>query len=72
VFVCSAYVGEMKPEAGIYGSALELLQAKGEECVFIDDRAANLEPARALGMNGIQLTSAEQVTAELKGLGVRV
>jgi putative hydrolase of the HAD superfamily len=69
-FICSGYVNEMKPHAGIYRSALEITQAKPAESVFIDDRENNVQPARALGMHGITFTSPAQLRAELEKLGV--
>ena len=49
--VISGSVGLRKPDPAIYRLALTQLQAKGEECVFIDDRESNLFPARELGMH---------------------
>jgi putative hydrolase of the HAD superfamily len=72
VFVCSAYVGEMKPRAGIYRAALELTQVEPGAAVFIDDRAENLKAARALGMRGIQFMNSQQLRVELDKLGVTI
>ncbi|HEY0308425.1 MAG TPA: HAD family phosphatase [Acidobacteriaceae bacterium] len=69
-FICSGYVNEMKPHPNIYRSALELTQAAAELSLFIDDREENLTPARALGMKGIRLQSAEQLREDLSKLGV--
>jgi putative hydrolase of the HAD superfamily len=71
-FICSGYVNEMKPHLNIYRSALELTQAPAAESVFIDDRAENLEPARELGMSGIQFQGSEQLRRELGRLGIAV
>jgi FMN phosphatase YigB (HAD superfamily) len=46
----------------------ERLGLRCEACVFVDDLAHNLEPARALGMTAIQKTSAGQLLDELEGL----
>jgi len=70
VFICSGYVGEMKPHAGIYQSALEITQADPAASVFIDDREANVQPAREQGMHGITFASPAQLRAELAKLGV--
>src|SRR5271169_1598258 len=48
-FFSSCYLGVKKPEAKIYTLALELTQRPAEECVFIDDRALNLECAKQQG-----------------------
>ena len=70
VFICSGYVGEMKPHAGIYQSALEITQADPAASVFIDDREANVQPVRELGMHGIVFSDPKQLRAELAKLGV--
>lgn len=71
-FVCSSYVGELKPQAGIYRAALEIAQAAAAASVFIDDRAENLSPAHALGMSGIQFMNPLQLRAELTRLGIKI
>ncbi len=45
-------------------------QAEPEHSLFIDDRAPNLPPARALGMQTIHYTGPGQLIAELKALGI--
>jgi putative hydrolase of the HAD superfamily len=70
VFVSSCFVRLRKPDPQIYALALDLVQRAPQECCFIDDRAANLEPAKKLGMHVIQMQSAEQLTGELKKLGI--
>ena len=42
-FFSSCYLGLRKPDPAIYRLALEVTQRAAEECVFIDDRPANLE-----------------------------
>lgn len=71
-FLSSCYLGIRKPDAGIYQRALDITQRKGEECVFIDDRALNLECARELGMRTIQFKDAAQLERELKGLNIAI
>ncbi len=39
-----------KPDPEAYRRILQRLEAQGPECVFVDDSARNLRPARALGM----------------------
>jgi putative hydrolase of the HAD superfamily len=69
-FISSCYVGHRKPETAIYRLALDLSQCEPPECVFIDDRALNVERAAELGIHAIQYLSAEQLTADLGALGV--
>jgi putative hydrolase of the HAD superfamily len=68
VVVISAETGTRKPDPAIYRLAAERLGLRCEACVFVDDLAHNLEPARALGMTAIQKTSAGQLLDELEGL----
>lgn len=66
--VISAEVGVMKPEARIFHLALEALNAKPEEAIFVDDFAENVDAARALGMCGIQFKEPERTLTKLKQL----
>lgn len=70
LFVSSCFVGLRKPESGIYRLAIEITQMNPEECVFIDDRALNLECAAKLGMRTIQMQNLGQLREELGRLGV--
>ncbi|HEV2731564.1 MAG TPA: HAD family phosphatase [Terriglobales bacterium] len=72
LFVSSCFVGLRKPEEGIYRLALEITQKPPQECCFIDDRALNLECARGLGMNTIEMQNLEELRRRLDDLGVRV
>ena len=72
VFLSSCYLGVRKPDEAIYQRALDITQRKGEECLFIDDRALNLECAAELGMRTIQFKDAAQLERELKGLNIAI
>jgi epoxide hydrolase-like predicted phosphatase len=65
VFVTSAEVGVMKPDPRIYQVALEKLEIKPPEAVFVDDFVENVEGARRLGMRAIRFLDSDQVRAEL-------
>jgi len=69
-FFSSCWVGAVKPSRRIYETALAVSQAKPGRAVFIDDRARNLGPARALGMHVILFRDAGRLRAELSALGV--
>jgi putative hydrolase of the HAD superfamily len=49
-WVISSQVGLRKPDPAIYQLVSERLGVPPEACVFVDDLAGNLKPARALGM----------------------
>lgn len=70
VFFTSCYLGVSKPHLEIYQLALDLSQRQPDECVFIDDRALNVESARHVGLNTIQFQNAKQVEDDLRTLGV--
>jgi len=72
VFLSSCYLGVRKPDEAIYQRALDITQRKGEECVFIDDRALNLECARELGMRTVQFKDAAQLERALRELKVAI
>jgi len=72
VFFSSCYLHTRKPEEMIYRIALEVTQRPPGECVFIDDRALNLENPRKLGIKTIHYQGAEQLRADLKKCGVEV
>ena len=72
IFFSSCYVYTRKPDEAIYRMALSVTQRPAETCVFIDDRAINLENPRRLGMNVIHHKDAPQLLAELKSLGIEV
>lgn len=72
LIVGSASEGVMKPDPAIYERTLDRLGAKPQECVFIDDSAANIAGARALGIHAILFTPATNLAAELATLGVAV
>ncbi|HQP20827.1 MAG TPA: HAD-IA family hydrolase [Phenylobacterium sp.] len=71
VIVISAEEGLSKPDPRIYLSASELLGRAPTECLFVDDRAANVEGAQAVGMGGVVFTSSAQtIPMVLERLGV--
>jgi putative hydrolase of the HAD superfamily len=72
VFFSSCYVRARKPEETIFRIALEVTQRPPQECIFIDDRALNLEFPRRLGMSAIHYQNAEQLRSELRNHGVKV
>ena len=61
-----------KPDPAIYRLAAERAGLPMGELVFVDDRLANVEAARGLGMHGIVFTGADALRAELAALGLPV
>jgi putative hydrolase of the HAD superfamily len=70
VFFSSCYLGVRKPDIKIYQRVLEITQRKPSKCVMIDDRELNLECARELGLQTIQVKNLGQMKEELARMGV--
>jgi epoxide hydrolase-like predicted phosphatase len=68
VVVSSAAVGVQKPDARVYQAALTALGTKAEETVFVDDFAHNIQAARALGLQAVHFTGADQARRELMAI----
>ncbi len=64
--VVSCQVKEIKPNRRIYEILLERYDLDPTECLFFDDRADNVEAARNLGFEAIQVTSQEMLNDTLK------
>jgi len=58
--VISYEVKFTKPEPEIYRTLLERFQLDPTECIFLDDRAENIEAARAFGMRGIWVNAGQE------------
>ena len=66
VLVISGEIGIRKPAPEIYALAAERLGRPPERCVFVDDLAGNLKPARAIGMATVLHRDAGTTIAELE------
>lgn len=64
--VISAEVKAVKPDPKIYRIALERLQVKPNEAVFVDDLVENIEACEKLGMKGIHFRNPEDALGQLK------
>ncbi len=68
--VVSGQVKQLKPEPAIYRLLLDRNGLAAGDCVFIDDSIANVEGARAVGMDAIHFTGAEALSRELAARGL--
>jgi len=66
--IISAEVGVAKPSAKIYHIALDRLQVRAEEAVFVDDFIENIKACEKLGMKGIHFKSPDSALAQLKAM----
>ena len=62
----------LKPDPAIYRLLCARHQVTPARAVFIDDSLKNVEGARQIGMHAIHFQSVEQLSADLRQLGVRV
>jgi putative hydrolase of the HAD superfamily len=62
----------IKPDAEIFRRTIERIGVKPEATLFVDDRQANVEAARALGVRAIQFESTERLRAELREMGFKI
>jgi 2-haloacid dehalogenase len=60
----------VKPDAAIYRLALDRFGVKAADAVFIDDNAANVAGAEAVGMTAILFTGVDDLTERLRTLGL--
>jgi putative hydrolase of the HAD superfamily len=65
-FTFSCDVGRVKPDPAIYQICLEKLKLAAAEVLFLDDIAANVEGASALGIHGFIFDTLEQTVARVK------
>lgn len=72
VFLSSCYLGVRKPNEEMFRLALDITQHRPQECLFVDDRAVNLECAELVGIPTVQFQDAAQLTKDLKRRGVHV
>ena len=59
-----------KPDPAIYELVLERLETRPAETLFIDDKLANIEAARALGFVAIQFSTIEKLREDLVAAGL--
>lgn len=59
-----------KPDPAIYRLVLERLGTRPEETLFIDDKLANVDAARALNLIAIQFSTIEQLRDDLVAAGL--
>lgn len=68
--VISGVEGMLKPDAAIYQRLFDRNGIDPRDCIFIDDSKANVEGARAVGMDAIHFTTAPALRDELKQRGI--
>lgn len=68
--VLSYEVGLMKPDAGIYETAIKRARCPAPACLFVDDKQANVEGARQAGLDAVRFEGQGRLEEELIRRGV--
>jgi 2-haloacid dehalogenase len=68
--VVSGEEGLVKPDARLYRTLLERYSLRADRSVFVDDVAANVEAASAIGFHAIEFGGIGELRGRLVGLGV--
>ncbi len=68
--VVSAHEKLLKPDPAIYRVLLERNRLDPAACLFVDDSAANVAGARAVGMAAVVFTTPERFAADLTAHGI--
>jgi len=66
VFSCEVQL--IKPQREMYECLLNKYNLKAEECIFLDDREANLKGGEAVGIQGLLVKTQEQARSDLRKL----
>ena len=69
--VISSFLGTSKPDSKMYNTALQELNVKPEEAIFIDDSLKNCMGAMAVGLNAVLLCRNRQayIIEKIKSIG---
>jgi putative hydrolase of the HAD superfamily len=70
VLVWSFELRMAKPDPAIYRHTLEQLGVAAGEALFIDDRAVNVEAARALGMRALEFSTVDKLRLQILSSGL--
>lgn len=68
--IVSGQEGVVKPAPAIFAALCDRAGVRPETCVFIDDSAANVDGARAFGMDAIHFTTPDALEAALIDRGL--
>jgi putative hydrolase of the HAD superfamily len=59
----------IKPDVEIFERTIERIGARPEQALFVDDRKANVEAAKATGLRAIQFVSVGELRSDLREIG---
>lgn len=67
----SYQIGVEKPDPQAFKILIDTLSMNPEEIIFVDDKADNVQAARAAGIHSITFQNAELLKQELKQIGIQ-
>jgi putative hydrolase of the HAD superfamily len=67
IFSCEVRL--IKPDTAIFQRTVERIGVRPQEALFVDDREANIEAARQVGLNTVRFESVGQLREDLKEIG---
>ena len=67
-YFLSYEMGLLKPDPGFFRHVLGALETPAANCIFIDDRADNVESARGIGITAIQFERVRQLQRDLSAV----
>ena len=70
VLIWSFQLGIAKPDPAIYRHTLNKLSVRPQETLFIDDKQANIDAARTLGINAVLFLNKDRLRADLIAQGL--
>lgn len=63
--IASYRIRELKPQSAFYKKALTIIDAKPEECIFVDDTQQNVDAANSVGIKSILFKNTAQLEKDL-------
>jgi putative hydrolase of the HAD superfamily len=70
--ILSHEVGHRKPAPGFFRHCLTWANCEPGECLFVDDLPANIEGAKAAGLNGIVYFPGDDFAGKLRSCGIEI
>ena len=68
--IASYLLREIKPSISFFKKTLKIINAKPDECVFIDDTQENVDVANSLGIKGVLFTGVPKLIEEFNKLNI--
>ena len=66
--ISSCDIHLIKPNLDFFKKVLDLIGAKAEECIFVDDSQKNVDAAQSLNINSILFKNSTQLKIDLSNI----